>query len=63
VGFNTIWIVNPWRAFNPKPLASPPVYDDARFDHLKRVLRLLKENGMEAILGLNYLGKGWSPRG
>ncbi len=63
VGFNAIWIVNPWKSFNPKPLANPPVYDDARFDHLENVLRLLKENGMEAILGLNYLGKGWSPEG
>ena len=62
-GFNTIWIVNPWMAFNPEPLADPPVYDDSRFDHLLEVLDLLRENGMKAILGLNYLGEGWSPEG
>jgi len=63
VGFNTIWIVNPWRSFNPKPLADPPLYDDSRFQHLREVLDLLKRNGMRAILGLNYLGKGWAPEG
>ena len=63
VGFNTIWIVNPWMSFNPEPLSDPPVYDDSRFDHLLDVLDLLRESGMKAILGLNYLGKGWSPEG
>lgn len=62
-GFNTIWIVNPWAEFNPKPLAKPTVYNTARFEHLRKVLGLLRANGMEAILGLNYLGKGWSPEG
>ncbi len=62
-GFNTIWIVNPWAEFNPKPLAKPPVYNLGRFEHLRKVLVLLRANGMEAILGLNYLGKGWSPEG
>ena len=62
-GFNTIWIVNPWWSFNPKPLTDPPLYDDSRFEHLQRVLDLLRDNGMRAILGLNYLGKGWSPEG
>ncbi len=62
-GFNTIWMVNPWMSFNPKPLVDPPLYDDSRFEHLCEVLDLLRENGMRAILGLNYLGKGWAPDG
>jgi hypothetical protein len=62
-GFNTIWIVNPWVSFDPQPLETPRVFEESRFEHLRQVLSLLRENAMKAILGLNYLGKGWSPEG
>lgn len=62
-GFNTVWVTNPWMHYNPKPLANPPVYNDASFAELTRVLQLLKDNGMKAILPLDYLGEGWSPEG
>ncbi len=62
-GFNTIWIVSPWVSYDPRPLESPRFYEESRFEHLRQVLALLEENEMKAILGLNYLGKGWSPEG
>jgi len=62
-GINTIWLVSSWRTYNPKPLANPPIYSDSEFETLKETLRLLKENNMKVILGLNYLGQGWSPEG
>jgi len=62
-GFSTIWLVSPWAAYNPKPLSDPPVYNDQEFEILRETLNLLRENGMQAILGLNYLGSGWAPDG
>ncbi len=62
-GFNTIWIVNPWVSYDPQPLKTPRVFEESRFEHLRQVLGLLRENDMKAILGLNYLGKGWCPEG
>jgi len=62
-GFNTVWLVTPWRDLNPKPFASPPVYHDENFAGLLGVLEDLRANGMRAFLGLNYLGTGWAPKG
>ncbi|MBI4708729.1 MAG: cellulase family glycosylhydrolase [Candidatus Portnoybacteria bacterium] len=62
-GFNTVWLVNAWRNFNPQPLATPPIYNEQSFSDLKKVLDLLRANNMKAIIGLNYLGKGWEPEG
>lgn len=62
-GFNTVWLVNVWSEFNPKPLTTPPVYNEQAFTNLKFVLALLKANNMQVILPLNYLGQGWRPEG
>jgi len=62
LGFNTIWIVTPWYKFSPQALPVP-VYNDQAFSDLKKVLDLLKDNGMEAFLGPGYFGAGWSPAG
>jgi len=62
-GFNTVWLVTPWAALNPKPLASPSVYNQSNFNRLKQTVRALKYANMKAIIGLNYLGNGWSPQG
>lgn len=61
-GFNTVLLVSGWSRFNPKPLANPPVYNQAAFDDLKAILALLKSNNMKAILPLNYL-EGGAPEG
>ncbi|MBF0479836.1 MAG: hypothetical protein HQL26_10170 [Candidatus Omnitrophica bacterium] len=62
-GFNTVWLVNPWADYNPDPLSNPSVYSEKAFADLRKTLALIKSNGMYAIIGLNYLGKGWSPKG
>lgn len=64
-GFNTVWLVNIWRDYNPQPLASPPVYNETAFNELKKTLTLLRDNNMQAILPLNYVGggRGWAPEG
>jgi len=55
-GFNALWLVNSWKDFNPRPLATPPVYNDASFLRLTNSLDLLRQNNMKAILPLNYIG-------
>lgn len=62
-GFNTVWLVSPWLHYNPRPMATPPAYDNSEFDILKQTLELLKTNNMQAILGLDYLGQYWAPEG
>ena len=62
-GFNTVWLVLPWYEFEPKPLADPEVYDDASFAALRTVLAALRAQRLHALIGLNYLGQGWSPAG
>lgn len=62
-GFNTIWLVCPWSTFNPRPLHDPPVYEERAFASLRQVLELLKAHHMDAIIGLDYLGRGWAPAG
>lgn len=62
-GFNTAWLVFPWMILNPRPLANPPEYNDIEFNAVLRLLDLLKQNQMKAIIGLNYLGNNWSPEG
>src|SRR5581483_11852283 len=62
-GFNTVWLVLPWWQFEPRPLATPPAYDERSFDALRRVLNDLAGRNMHAIIGLDYLGRGWAPMG
>lgn len=62
-GFNAVWLVLWWGLFNPQPLASPPQFDEAAFTRLRGTLELLRENQMQAILPLNYIGSSWIPQG
>jgi len=63
-GFNALWLGgNSWLEYNPKPLDTPFVANQASFDGLRQTLQLLRDNGMVAMVGLNYLGQGWSPEG
>jgi|GEM_PF-2734463 len=55
-GFNAVWLVSGWKDFNPKPLTNPPVYNEAKFTELTKILDLLRQNNMKAILPLNYVG-------
>ena len=62
-GFNSVWLVLPWAEMNPKPLSNPPVYNYENFTALRETLEFFRSNGMKVIIGLNYLGNGWSPEG
>ncbi|MBK8011054.1 MAG: hypothetical protein IPK13_06865 [Deltaproteobacteria bacterium] len=62
-GFNALWLVSPWTQYNPRPLVAPPEYSPDEFRELRRLLTLLRANGMRALIGLNYLGSGWAPDG
>jgi hypothetical protein len=63
LGLDTVWLVLPWKHFQPRPIAEPDSYVETRFDSLRRVLGALRARGMRAILPLNYFGPGWSPEG
>lgn len=59
LGFNTVWLVQLWSAYDPQPLVSPRVYNQEAFNDLTRSLAALKANNMKAILPLNYkMGMG-----
>ncbi|MBI4396743.1 MAG: Ig-like domain-containing protein, partial [Elusimicrobia bacterium] len=62
-GFNALWLVNAWYVYDSSPLASPRVYKEDAFNHLKAELDILRDNDMQAFIGLNYLGTGWEPKG
>jgi len=58
LGFNTVWLPMFWQDFeNPGGQ-----YNASTLNNLKKTLGILKENGMYAILPLNYLGGIW-PKG
>ena len=61
LGANTVWLVNPWHWYDPKPLASPRQYNDAAFETLRATLDVLRGAEMKAFIGLNYLGKTFGP--
>jgi len=60
-GFNTVWIVLPWREACPRPLKDQD--DPVTIAVLKRIAAMLAARNMNAIVGLNYFGEGWSPEG
>ncbi len=62
-GYNTVWLGgNAWADYSPKALPTA-TYNEQAFSGLIKILELLKTNNMEAVIGLNYLGQGWSPEG
>lgn len=62
-GFNTVWVVLPWAELNPEPLADPMVYNENGFRAVRELLQEVAARKMRVIIGLNYLGRGWSPAG
>lgn len=62
-GFNTVWLVLPWWELEPRPLDDPPAWDEDGFGRLRALLDAIAARRMHAIVGLDYLGRGWSPEG
>lgn len=62
-GFNCVKLVSPWWHFDPAPLSVDRKFNDVEFGYLGKSLEVLKQQGMKAILGLNYLDTGWAPEG
>jgi hypothetical protein len=62
-GFNTVWLVLPWWRIQPRPLADPPVWDEGAVESVRVALDYLARHRMHALIGLDYLGQGWSPQG
>lgn len=61
IGFNAIWIVLVWKEMCLRPLED--IDDMGNISLLQQLLQTLKTNQMEAVIGLNYAGKGWAPEG
>jgi hypothetical protein len=72
-GFNTVWLVLPWIHVESDIGISPwgeindssysGKINNSYLDNLKIVLGHLKKYNMKAMISLDYLGKGWSPKG
>jgi hypothetical protein len=59
-GFNTVWIVNVWGAFQPSVEGD---YDEDKLEWLQGVCREAGERDMYVLLVVAYIGEGWGPRG
>jgi hypothetical protein len=59
-GFNTVWVVNVWAAFQPD---ADGEYRQDRMDWLRGLCRAAKARDMNVLLVVAYIGKGWGPRG
>jgi len=59
-GFNTVWMVNVWAAFQPQ--ADGPYRED-RLEWLRGVCRAAQVRDMNVLLVVAYIGEGWGPEG
>lgn len=59
-GFNTVWVVNVWAAFQP---SAPGEYEEARLEWLRGVCREAAKRDMYVLLVVAYIGEGWGPKG
>lgn len=59
-GFNTVWIVNVWAAFQPDADGG---YETEKLEWLRGVCRAASERDMEVLLVVAYIGEGWGPAG
>jgi len=59
-GFNTVWVVNVWAAFQPEAGGE---YRQDRLEWLRAVCRAAKARDMNVLLVVAYIGEGWGPQG
>ncbi len=59
-GFNTVWMVNVWAAFQPE---ADGEYREDRLEWLRGVCRAAKARDMNVLLVVAYIGEGWGPEG
>jgi len=62
VGFNTVWIVVPWRELSPVALPEAELAPEV-WQKLDAVLERLGAYGFFVVFPLGYFGRGWSPGG
>lgn len=60
-GFNTVWIVNIWKGYQPK--VNPPTWREDRLTALREICAAAKERDMNVLLVPAYIGEGWGPEG
>lgn len=60
-GFNAVFIPAVWADFDPKPMATPRAYNQAAFNNAVEALAVIRRYGMQALVGLDYIGVGWGP--
>ncbi|MGQ9731017.1 MAG: hypothetical protein ACUVX8_07045 [Candidatus Zipacnadales bacterium] len=58
-GFNTVWIVNVWAAFQPKVDGE---YREDRMEWLQTVCEAARTRKMNVLLAVAYIGEGWGPK-
>ncbi|MBM3473681.1 MAG: hypothetical protein FJX75_10475 [Armatimonadetes bacterium] len=59
-GFNTVWVVNVWAAFQPD---ADGEYRQDRMEWLQGLCRAAKARDMNVLLVVAYIGEGWGPKG
>lgn len=59
-GFNTVWVVNVWAAFQPDVAGE---FRSDRLEWLRGLCKLSSERNMNVLLVAGYIGEGWGPRG
>lgn len=59
--FNAVMIPAIWADFDPNPLATPHLYNSIAFNEAKTALAKARSYGMTVLVGLNYIGEGFSP--
>ena len=58
-GFDLVYLPAVWRDFDPTPLTGP--YNNTAFADARAALSVLRNAGMRALVGLNYVGVGYAP--
>jgi hypothetical protein len=58
-GFDTVYLPAVWKDFDPTPLTGP--YNSTAFQNARAALATIDYHGMDAVIGLNYIGVGYAP--
>lgn len=59
-GFNTVWVVNVWAAFQPDAEGD---YREDRINWLRGLCHVAAQRDMNVLLVAAYIGEGWGPSG
>jgi hypothetical protein len=62
LGVNSVWLILPWKSFQPGALPTP-TWNEEALKRLDLAVGMIEQHGMNAILPLCYLGPGWEPQG